>query len=291
MCLIDHFVLVAGNLPDARQHYQQIGFNVAPDGIHPFGTYNANMYFRKGPMIETLSIENHIKYVEAIEAGNTFVKNDALFRAEHGDEGFSHIAMTSTDAELDHRSFQEHGISGGNIVSFSRQFEQPDGQMETVAVKLAFATHPKAQCGFYFTCQDIAVPEIDRSTLLKHENGALGVNHAISCSNEPLLYVDLLKELSRSSEIHANKQKVKCLFPNGSLSIITPEKLKQEFGISLSTHGTSLQHKGLIFTVADIKKTELFFIQNKIVFKRHNERLITQSNPESAEFFAFEQNR
>ena len=86
MRLIDHYVLVAGNLTDSRKCYQQMGFNVAPDGVHPFGTYNANMYFRDGPMIETLAIENHDKYSKAIKAGNTFIKIDAVFRATQGDE-------------------------------------------------------------------------------------------------------------------------------------------------------------------------------------------------------------
>ena len=193
---IDHFVLVAGNLPDARKHYREMGFNVAADGVHPFGTHNANMYFRDGPMIETLSIENPVKYSEAIEAGNTFVRNDAAFRAAQGDSGFSHVVATSTDAEQDHNGFLERGVSGGDIVSFSRQFEQPDGKVETVAAKLAFATHSKAPSGFYFTCEDIVVPEIDRSSLLDHENGALGPIHAISCSREPLTYVDFLRGYS-----------------------------------------------------------------------------------------------
>lgn len=291
MRLIDHFVLVAGNLSDARRHYQRMGFNVAPDGVHPFGTHNANMYFRDGPMIETLSIENPIKYSKAIEAGNTFVKNDAAFRAGQGDDGFSHVVLTSTDADLDHDGFLERGVSGGDVVSFSRQFEQPDGRVETVAAKLAFATHLEARSGFYFTCEDIVVPAVDHSLLLDHENGAIGTKHVISCSREPLTYVDFLKGLFDTAEIRARDQIVDCLVPNGRASIMTPKVLAQDFGVKFSCTGAELLHKGLVFEVTDLQKTSALFTQNQIPFEQQSERLVTQLSPEFGPFFAFEQSR
>ena len=289
--LIDHFVLVAGNLSDARQHYRRMGFNVAPDGVHPFGTHNANMYFRDGPMIETLSIENPVKYAAAVEAGNTFVRNDAAFRAAHGDGGLSHVVVTSTDADRDHDGFLERGVSGGDIVSFSRQFEQPDGSVETIAAKLAFATHSKAQSAFYFTCEDIVTPAIDRSSLLDHENGALGANHVISCSREPLTYVDFLRGLFEPNEIRVSDQAIDCIAPNGRASIVTPEVLAQDFGMKHSRTGADLLHRGLVFRVTDLQKTEALFAQNHIPFERHNERLVTQLSPEPGPFFSFEQRR
>lgn len=289
MRLIDHFVLVAGNLSDARELYQRMGFSVAPNGVHPFGTHNANMYFRDGPMIETLSIENPIKYSKAIENGNTFVSNDAVFRAAHGDEGFSHIVVTSADADMDHDGFLERGVSGGDVVSFSRQFDQPDGKEGTVAVKLAFATPSNARSGFYFSCEDIVVPVIDRSSLLDHENGTLGAKHVISCSLEPLTYADFIKELFESNETCVNDQSVDCLAPNGRASIVTPKALARDFGIKHSCDGADLLHRVLVFGVTDLQKTEALFNQNQVLFKRHNERIVTQLRPGSGLFFVFEQ--
>ena len=288
---IDHFVLTARSLSDARERYRRLGFNVAPDGIHPFGTHNANMYFRDGPMIETLSIGNHALYAEAIEAGNTFVKNDAAFRATLGDEGFSHVVVTSTDASRDHAAFLERGVSGGDIVSFSRQFERPDGRVERIAAKLAFATHPKAPFGFYFTCEDVVAPAIDRSSLLDHENGALGAKHVISCAREPWTYVDFLKGLTESDDVRVSDRSVDCLVPNGRASIVTPEALAQDFGIEHSRTGADLLHRGLVFGVADLQKVEALFTENQVHFERHNERIVTQPGPESGPFFLFEQRR
>lgn len=291
MRLIDHFVLVEGNLSDARKRYRRLGFNVAADGVHPFGTYNANMYFRDGPMVETLSINNHIRYAEAIDAGNTFVINDAAFRSVHGDNGFSHIVVTSTDADQDHNSFLELGVSGGDIVSFSRQFERPDGKMETIAAKLAFATHSQAPSAFYFSCEDVVSPEIDRSSLLEHENGALGANQVVSCSSEPSIYADFLGRLFESKEISTSEQKLECQIPNARVSIVTPEALAQDFGIKPDRNGVGLLHRGLVFSVAELHQTEALLIQNQIQFEHFNNRLVTRSGPESGPFFAFEQCR
>ncbi|MEM7208863.1 MAG: VOC family protein [Pseudomonadota bacterium] len=289
MRFLDHFVLVARSIADARKCYTRMGFNVAPDGVHPFGTHNANMYFHAGAMIETLAVENQAKYKMAIESGNTFVKNDAAFRNANGEHGFSHIVFTSINADIDHKKFSGLGFSGGDIVSFSRQFSQPDGKVETVAAKLCFATHPKSHCGYYFTCEDIIVPEIDRSSLLEHENGALGPNHAISCSNKPSEYFNFLKSVVDPNKVQNHGESVECEFPNGRALIVTPQVLEQEFGMAHTNFGTDLIHRGLVFGVDDLRKTEALFARNEIPFMQCNDRIVAQPEPQNGVFFAFEQ--
>jgi hypothetical protein len=285
---IDHCVLAAEKLSLARDRYRRMGFSVAPDGVHPFGTCNANMYFRNGPMIETLAIADHVKYAEAIEKGNTFVRNDAEFRRAHGSDGFSHIVATSVDAGKDHEDFLARGVSGGDVVSFSRKFEHPDGRPDSLAVNLAFATHPRAPSGFFFVCENVVVPEIDRSALLDHENGALGAKHVISCTREPAIYRDFYRELFGSAEVTVRDQMVDCMVPNGRVSIVTPEGLSQTYGIGLRSVGTDLLHQGLIFAVRDISRTEALFARNQVSFKRHNDRLVVPFASEPGFFFGFE---
>ncbi len=289
MRLFDHFVLVAGSLPDARKHYRRMGFTVAPDGVHPFGTYNANMYFQDGPMIETLAVENPVAYAKAIATGNSFVKNDAAYREAQGDRGFSHVVLTSSDADRDHAAFQERSVSGGDLVPFSRAFEQPDGRVETIAVKLAFATPAKAQTGFYFTCEDVVAAAVDRSLLLNHENGALGAKQVLSCSRDPLIYVEFLRNLFGADEIRVRDGSVACLAPNGCASIVTPEVLLQDYGIEQRPSGTDLLHSGLVFQVTDLESTKALFTHNNILYDQHDGRLVTRQSPQSRAFFVFEQ--
>ena len=288
MRLIDHCVLVAERLPHARDRYRRMGFTVAPDGVHPFGTHNANMYFRDGPMIETLAIADPAQYAEAIENGNTFVRNDAAFRRAHGDDGFSHIVATSTDAGKDHADFLKRGVSGGDLVSFSRKFEQPDGTRDTLAVKLAFATHPKAAYGTFFVCEEVVAPRIDRSSLLDHENGALGAKQAISCSSAPSTYGDFYRALFGSTDVIVRDQTVDCVVPNGRVTIVTPEGLSREYGVGQRRVGADLLHRGLIFGVHDLSRTEALFARNQVSYKLHNDRLIVPPASELGFFFGFE---
>jgi len=288
MRLIDHCVLVADKLSAARERYRRMGFTVAPDGVHPFGTHNANLYFRQGPMIETLAIADPAKYAEAIENGNSFVRNDAAFRRAHGQDGFSQVVATSTDADRDHRDFSQRGVSGGDLVSFSRKFEQPDGSVETLAVKLAFASHPKAPSGFFFVCEEVLAPKMDRSSLQNHENGTLGATCVISCTSEPSAYSDFYRELFGSTDVIVRDQAVDCLVPNGRLSIVTPERFSREYGVGLRPVGSDLLHSGLIFGVSDLSRTETLFDRNQVPFKRHNDRLIAQPASWLGLFFGFE---
>lgn len=285
----DHFVLVTEELEDARAHYRKMGFTVAPNGVHPFGTYNANMYFSDGPMIETLAIMDAGACSEAIAGGNTFVANDAAFRAAVGSSGFSHIVLTSEDADADHAGFQTDGVSGGDLVSFTRKFEQPDGSLGTVSVKLAFAKPPETRAAFYFTCEDIIMPDVDRSLLLEHANGALGAKRVISCAANPSRYAEFLEGLFGEDAVYADDDGVDGTVANGRASIVTPDVLAREYGVPHGQDRPDLLHRGLVFAVEDIKRTETLFTENEVAFNRHNDRLVTQIVPKPGVFFAFEQ--
>jgi len=288
---IDHFVLVTEHLDQARALYRRLGFLVAPDGVHPFGTHNANMYFRDGPMIESLAVESAARYAAAIRAGNSFVRNDAAFRAARGSSGFSHVVVTSDDADADHAGFVRRGVSGGDLVAFTREFEQPDGTLDTVSARLAFATHPQAGCGCYFSCQDIVVPQVDRSDLLDHPNGALGVRQAVSCSGQPQTYRGFLESLVAPNLVQTTGDGVDCLFPNGRASVVTPAALARDYGIAHDSPGADLVHHGLVFAVSDLAVTEALFVRNQIRFDRVSRRLVTRVDPNTGPFFAFEQTR
>ena len=43
--VLDHLVLPVIDIDVARSRYQSLGFTVAPDGRHPFGTENCCVFF------------------------------------------------------------------------------------------------------------------------------------------------------------------------------------------------------------------------------------------------------
>ena len=56
----------------------------------------------------------------AARAGNVFVARDQAYRFRRGDTGFSAAVVGSKDAAADHARFIELGMSGGEMLEFSR---------------------------------------------------------------------------------------------------------------------------------------------------------------------------
>lgn len=172
---LDHLVLPTASVDAARDRLTRLGFTVAPNGVHPFGTINACVYFTGGTFLEALALGDGEAAAIAIAHGNVFVARDHVFRAMRGEEGFSAIVLASDDADRDHAAFAKLDISGGDMLTFSRPSADAHGKVGTATFKLAFAADIETADAFLFTCQRIDAPAIDRSSLERHANGATGV--------------------------------------------------------------------------------------------------------------------
>ncbi len=53
---LDHVVLPVASLEVARARYEALGFTVAPNGLHPFGTENCCIYLEDETMLEPLAM-------------------------------------------------------------------------------------------------------------------------------------------------------------------------------------------------------------------------------------------
>ena len=73
----------------------------APDGIHPFGTVNACVFFSDGTFLEPLAIGDAVVAEQTAREGNAFTAGDARFRTTVGDNGFSALVLGSGDADAD----------------------------------------------------------------------------------------------------------------------------------------------------------------------------------------------
>ena len=284
---IDHHVLVTRDLDTARSQYEQLGFQVAPDGIHPFGTKNANLYFKNGVMVETLAVGDEGKYAEAVAVGNTFVCNDAKYRQLVGNSGFSHVVASSVDAETDHVEYQRRGHSGGKLVRFSRAFEHPNGVADAITVKLAFATHPKSRHAFFFTCHSVSSASMGASNLEVHPNGVLSCIQAVSCASEPSVYADFVAGFFETDDVTVSRDGVHCATPNGTVSIVSPKQLNREFGVERNT--TELAHVGLVFEARDLSIVRAIMEESQQATWESRDRLLVRTNGPAGPFFAFEQ--
>ena len=110
---LDHVVLPVADLGKARARLTALGFTVAPDGLHPFGTSNCCVYLADGTYLEPLAVNDREKASATAQAGNVFTGRDAAFRRNVGEEGFSALAFTTQDAHEDHEAFVQTGFSAG----------------------------------------------------------------------------------------------------------------------------------------------------------------------------------
>lgn len=192
---IDHLVLPTADLGVARARLAKLGFTVAPDGLHPFGTANCCVYLPDGTFLEPLAVADPTKAEIAAMRGNVFVARDRAWRYRRGEEGFSALVFGTADADADHQEFARAGISAGDELAFSRPFLDASGRKDTASFKLAFAADLRAPDAFFFTCQRVNAPAVDRSALQRHENGAQRIKAIILEAPEPSDFAAFLQEV------------------------------------------------------------------------------------------------
>lgn len=261
--VIDHCVLPVGDLATARARLAALGFTVAPEGVHPFGTVNACVYFSDDTFLEPLAIGNAASVEEAAGAGNVFVARDRAFRQELGEEGFSALVFKTEDAAADDRAFVSQGISAGPMLTFSRGFRDPDGASGTASFRLAFAAEPSETAGYLFTCQRIGVPQVDRSALEIHANGARAISAILAEAGDPARARAFLD--------------VAVPTPAGTIEI-RPGR-----------HGSGLRFAGIVLAVTDGARTERLFSEAGIDYTRSGNRLTVPPAPGQGTEFIFEE--
>ena len=176
---LDHLVLPAASLKAARTRLGALGFTLAADGVHPFGTANACVYFSDGTFLEPLVVADSFAAEAAIAAGNVFVAHDAEYRQALGDEGFSALVISSDDARADDAAFRANAVSCGPVLDFGRDFVDPDGNRDRIDFRLAFARPAAMPLALVFSCQRINAPNADRSALERHANGVSGISRIV----------------------------------------------------------------------------------------------------------------
>ena len=111
----DHVVLPVADLAVARARYQALGFTVAPNGIHPFGTYNCCIFLANGGVLEPLALHDAVLRDNVLREGENeaFVRGHSDYVEQMGAEGFSHLVLQSGDAAADRVSLEMSTIIAG----------------------------------------------------------------------------------------------------------------------------------------------------------------------------------
>ncbi len=285
---VDHLVLPTAELTLARRRLSDLGFTVAPDAQHPFGTRNACVFFADGTYLEPLMVGERDKYEEAAKQGNVFVQRDLAYRFRRGDEGISALVMASDDAENDHRQFGDAGISAGDNLTFSRNYQKPDGGTAEASFELAFAADLRAPDVFFFTCQRLQALNVDRTRLETHANGVIGIRQIVMSETNPSDFQYLMQEIVQQREVNAHSFGLEIMSSNADIAVLNAAGLKGFFGLEGGTHARGLRLRVIVVATSSLQSLPDLLADAEIAFERIGERIVVPAAPGQGAAIAFD---
>ena len=286
---LDHLVLPTASLETARQRLTALGFTVAPVGTHPFGTENACVFFADGTYLEPLAVADDREAREQARRGNAFVARDAAYRYRQGEEGFSAIVFATKDASKDHADFRQEGVSGGDILDFSRPFTDASGNTGTASFRLAFAADLRAPDIFFFTCQRIGSPKVDRASLQSHRNGVTGIAGVVLSARHPFEYASIVLMAAEVSMTEPSTgPDVRIVAANTVIDIVDNERLAAHFQLE-PIDDAGLHARAICFSVADIAKVASLLKAADILYELREGRLVVPPAPGQGAAFVLEE--
>lgn len=283
---IDHLVLPVTDIATARKRLTRLGFAVAADARHPFGTENACVFFADKTYLEPLGVGSEADAETARRAGNQFVARDHAFRFRNGQEGFSAIVFGTDNADADHAGFRNAGLSAGDQLGFSRVMKFPDGSEIEPSFKLSFAADLRAPDFFAFTCERVNMPPADRSALESHANGVIGIRSIILSEQEPPDFEEFLKAVTGQPEVSGDQDAMLVRAANADILVFDPLELKLLFGLTRAAE-RGLRAEAVIFRVADLAATERVFAGSGLLHIKSRGMILVPQEPGQGVLFAF----
>ena len=274
---LDHVVLPTASLAVARERLTSLGFTVAPEGTHPFGTINCCIYLADGTFLEPLAVGDASAADRAVSENNVFVARDRSFRAAHGNEGFSAVVFASDDADADHREYVEAQVSAGPRLDFSRPFVDAGGHADVASFRLAFTAEP-ANTGdaFFFACERANAPKVDRSALQVHANGVRRVIAIEAKAADAASAADFLSTIARSDA--------------GPVSDGTKVSLANaDFIVRAAAGSDNIQLDAIVFAVDDLAGVRALLAERGVEHDLDGHRLVIKPAPGQGAAFIFEE--
>lgn len=285
---IDHIVLPVADLGLARERLSTLGFTVADEGLHPFGTANACIFFENDTYLEPLAIADPVVYEQAVADGNVFVVRDARFRAAGSPEGLSAVVLKSDDATAFDARIGDAGWSAGPMLSFERPVVMPDGRAEVASFRLAFATQHEAERFFLIAVQRINPLPVDRAALTRHHNGATRISGVALAAADPSQHQGFLCDVLAAEGPLSAQASLHLALANGRIFAAGAEDIGETFGPYGMVEPTGLECAVLVIAVADLGVTAVCLGANGVAFSQRGRYLLVKPAPGQGVAIAFE---
>jgi hypothetical protein len=280
---IDHLVLPTTTLTLVRARLTSLGFTVAPDARHSFGTGNCCVFFKNHTYLEPITILDRNRADMAAAEGIAFVKRLKRFTERQG-EGFAMVALKSKDADADLAAFTKAAAAVQPVFRFSRQARLPDGSEPEIGFALAFADFPTAPDATFFVCQHLAEDVLYQPSYVEHSNGAIGISAVVAVAEDPTDFQPVLKVVTDNSEIAAIDSGVKAEGDGQSFLILTREGFRARYEIDPPNPRRGLRFAAFEMTVLDLDRVARYAGSSA---KRHEDRIVVPAAPGLGAVIAF----
>ena len=228
---IDHCIVLVRELDAARAQYERLGFTVAPRGLHPpdHGTGN-----------HTVMLER--EYLELMGVLTPTPANERYRRSLAEREGVSALALQTTSADAVVAELAADGVALEAPVDFARPVVLPDGVRSQAAFRTAHFPSGIAP-GFHVFCCEHRTRHITwRPELLRHANGALGLDEVLAAAEDPHADAARVARVFATEPVADRESSVVIETGNSTIRFQTPQALADRFeGVDLS----ALRPRGL----------------------------------------------
>ena len=286
---IDHLVLPVTDIALARERLGKLGFTVAPDARHPFGTENACVFFADKTYLEPLGVASVEESEKTAREGNVFTARDQAFRFRCGSEGLSAVVLSTTDAKGDHALFEESGISAGSMLQFERPVKMPDGAESIAGFRLAFASDLRAPDFFLLTVERVNPLPADRSALETHANDVTGIAEIALAAPEPAAFGEFVRAVAKADAADETGFGLEIPSANAKISLMNPAGLEAYFDLTTLDSDRGLRGRAILFRVGDLAVTEAHLAANGVTYTRKANRILVKPAPGQGVLFAFEE--
>lgn len=285
---IDHLVLPVRDLDLARSRYEALGFHVAPDAQHPFGTENACIFLKDGTYLEPLGIADRTLAEVEARKGNPFLRRDQAYRFRVDDEGLSMVAMRSSNAAADLKVFSDLGFAFGEVFPFSRSAETPDGTVK-IGVELAFAADDRAPDAAFFACERLNMEALWSAERTAHENGVVGLSAVLMSEENPTDFQYLLQAATGMRDFASSSNGLSFHMEGADIFCFTPTAIQQLFAIPASRSERGVRFEGAVFTCKSVQALKAHLEAGGIECFDHLGRLIVPAAPGQGVPFIFDE--
>lgn len=285
---VDHCVLPVAALSIARERLEALGFTVAADALHPFGTGNCCVFFADNTYLEPLAVIDPTKALESAQAGNAFTRRDLAFHYRCGEDGFSALVFKTDDAKADHAGFLNAGVSGGPMLEFARDFTDPSGKKDVASFRLAFAADLRAPDCFFFTCERVRSPQVDRSTLQSHANGVTSLKAVMLTAPCAIDFRDFLSTVARVDGVQPTSTVVSTQTGNARIDLMNDADFASRFGAE-PLRDPGLRLRSVLFGVRNMEKLQLLLQAAGASYDRRGSIIVVPPAAGQGAFFMFEE--